>query len=711
MLFQNDIFVGADGERYRVLTVETPQDRVWVIALDNVHAWPEPRTWSSIAQRQALATQTNEQPQLTFSVSPAQKDRADQAYKALQPLLDKVPSIYIPAHRSRVLKEHAERSGVSEPTLRKYLREYWQGGQTRSALHGKWHKCGNTTSITVKANARGRKPVHGAYAIFNIDDSVKAKFEDASNWYLKDERRTITAAYNYLLRNHFSRPDGNDSLFINLMGERPTLRQFDYHLRKHYPIEARLRARKGEKDFERDHRAKLGSARFDCQGVGDIYEIDATIADIFLVAKGDRNRIIGKPSVYIIIDRRSGLITGFYVGLENASWTAARLAILSIVADKADLCRRYGVAYDSGDWPAHRIMPRQFYADRGEMISAASSQIVSGLNSIVTNIPSLRPDWKPFVECGFKLMHQALAEHTPGFDPASNFTKRRGKHYEKDACLTLPEFTTIMVEHIIAHNRRPKKELDLSTSELMSEVIPAPLELWNFDIQTRSGYLSRSSELEAQFELLPTEQATVTEKGIHFQHCYYTCAEAIKKGWFVQGRKKRFTVDISYDPRSMDTIYIHDGTDKKYIRADLTEVSQRKYGGLSVKEVQIYKHLEKKTLFQSEQIRRQVELEYVQRITPTIENAKASLKRLPKESRTARKADIKDDRMQALRDERENTTRPLPYAQEAPTVLRSAPQPGLREVKPHEVSDPPTAAKPTLAAMIAEQRRKIQGGS
>lgn len=710
MLFQNDIFAGTDGVRYRVLTVEASQDRAWVIALDNAHAWPEPRTWSGIAQQQAAATQNNEQAQLTFSVSLAQKSRAHQAYEALQPLLAEVPAIYVPASRSRLIKEHTVRSGVSGRTLREYLREYWQGGQTQSALFGNWHKCGNTTTLTDKANPRGRKPVNGSYAIFNVNDSIKAKFEDASSWYLKDERRTITAAYSYLLRTHFSRPDGNDSLFINLMGERPTLRQFDYHLRKHYPIERRLRARKGDKDFERDHRAKLGSARFDCQGVGDAYEIDATIADIFLVSKDDRNRIIGKPTVYIIIDRRSGLITGFYVGLENASWNAARLAILSIVADKADLCRRYGIAYDSGDWPAHGIMPRQFYADRGEMISEASSQIVFGLHSIVTNIPSLRPDWKPFVECGFKLMHQTLAEHAPGFDPSSNFTKRRGKHYEKDACLTLHEFTTIMVEHVIAHNRKPKKDLELSTSELMSEVIPAPVELWNFDIQTRSGYLSRSSELEAKFKLLPTEKATVTEKGIHFHHCYYTCAEAIKKGWFVQGRKKRFTVDISYDPRLMDTIYIHDSTDKNYIRADLTEVSQRKYAGLSAKEVQIYKHLEKKTLSDSEQIRRQVELEHFQRITPTIENAKASLKRLPKESRTARKADIKDDRMQALRDEREGTTKPLPYAHDV-SASHAAPQPGLREVKSHEVSDPPTATKPTLAAMIAEQRRKIQGGS
>lgn len=703
MLFQNDIYLDANEQRYRVLSVDTVHDKAWTIAIEDKHACPESRRWSSIFWKPVSPNQVDEKAELSFHVSAAQRHRAVHALQAIQPLLDAIPAIYVPSNRSQLVKAHAAITGISERTLRNYLREYWQGGQTPSALHGKWHRCGRTTGALGKTARRGRRPRHGNYTIFEVDESAKAKLKEAAAWYLKDGRRTITGSYEFLLREHYARPDGNGELHVKLKGERPTLRQFDYYLRKHYPTEVRLRSRLGDKDFERDHRAKLGSARFDCLGVGDIYEIDATIADIFLVAKDDITRIIGKPTVYIIIDRRSGLIIGFYVGFENASWSAARLAILSIAADKAELCRRYGVVYDPEDWPAHGIMPRQFYADRGEMISRASSRIVEGLNLTVANLPGLRPDWKPFVECGFKLMHQALAEHAPGFDPASNFTKRRGKHYEKDASLTLDQFTKIMLELVIAHNRRPKRELELSNAELMAEVIPAPTALWNFDVQTRSGYLSRVRELDVKFSLLPTDKAIVTEHGIHFKHCYYTCEEAIQKGWFIQGRKKRFALNVSYDPRIADAIYIHDESNHgKYIRADMTDVSRRRYAGLSFDEIHFYKYLEKKTLFEAEQIRQQVGMEYVQRITPTIDDANARLKRAPKKSRTSRKADIKQDRAQALREERVTTSAPLPRTATPPSHVIQMPE--LREGS----NIPP--AKSALAQLVAEQRARMLKG-
>jgi hypothetical protein len=268
----------------------------------------------------------------------------------------------------------------------------------------------------------------------------------------------------------------------------------------------------------------------------------------------------------------------------------------------------------------------------------------------------------------------------------------------------------MMLEHVIAHNRRPKKALELSTEELMAEVSPAPIDLWNFGIPTRSGALSRYRELDVQYELLPTGTAVVTEKGILFRHCYYLCSEALERGWFVQARKRRFDVEVSYDPRLVDAIYIRDSADRKYFRADLTEVSRRIYGGLSFDEVKFYKHLEKATLFEAEQVRQQVDLEFAQKIAPTIENAKASLKRLPKKSRSAKKADIKEDRLLALQQERQTTAKLLPYSRDAHSPATGSQQPGPREPRLHEVGKAPSPAKSSLAAQVAEQRRKIQEG-
>ena len=78
-----------------------------------------------------------------------------------------------------------------------------------------------------------------------------------------------------------------------------------------------LRSRLGDSDYERDHRKVLGTVLNDCLGVGHLYEIDATIADVYLVSSEDPSKIVGKPTLYLIIDRKSRLIVGFYFGLEN----------------------------------------------------------------------------------------------------------------------------------------------------------------------------------------------------------------------------------------------------------------------------------------------------------------------------------------------------------------------------------------------------------
>lgn len=51
-------------------------------------------------------------------------------------------------------------------------------------------------------------------------------------------------------------------------------------------------------------------------GPGSRYQIDATIGDVYLVSEYNRNQIIARPIIYVVIDVFSRMITGVYVGLE-----------------------------------------------------------------------------------------------------------------------------------------------------------------------------------------------------------------------------------------------------------------------------------------------------------------------------------------------------------------------------------------------------------
>jgi hypothetical protein len=88
---------------------------------------------------------------------------------------------------------------------------------------------------------------------------------------------------------------------------------------------------------------------------------------------------------------------------------------------------------------------------------------------------ALRPDHKGIAENGFKLLKSTTQAEMPGFDPPESVLRRRGKHYEKDACLTLEEIKAVVLQHIIVDRWtgaiawRPLKTYPLSAAQALKE--------------------------------------------------------------------------------------------------------------------------------------------------------------------------------------------------------------------------------------------------
>lgn len=661
MLYRNDIFIDhVKNRRARLLYADPYRNEAVTFDLANPDALPVIESLSNLLDQERANTLTIERgvvvPLNENKVSFKAQLRRDAAWARLEPLVTN-SEIYSKETRFSLIKERASEVGCSVVTLLKDLRRYWAGGQTKSALFGKFHLCGYK-SPTHQTSA-GRKPHLSNYGIFRVKPHDEAYMHAAiKSVYLKSDglsASTASDAYQRLLENHYSYNDGNGNRIINEKGERPTIRQFYSFLHKHYSFEVITRRRKSDAEFERDHAAKTGSALLDCLGVGHIYEIDSTIADVFLVSSKDRSRIIGKPTLYLVVDRRSRLIVGFYVGLEASSWAAAMHAILSISEDKAALCARYGVEYSAEDWPADAIYPSMFLADRGsEMLSHNSSLVVNGLQITVSNLPKQRPDYKPAVECGFKLLHRSIVDATPGYEPPHNVTKRQGKHYEKDACLTLDEFISIILKAIIVHNHTPMPNYQLPVESLSRGVRAIPVEIWNDEAPRRIGALTRFQEEFVRFSLLPKTKATVTHQGIFFNGCYYSAPTALQNGWFIRTGKGVSYIDISYDRRLADTIYVHDDKDPtKFYVAHLLEKSGG-YRGLSFAEIEAYELLRKKLNPVYEQIGRQNRSELHIHTDPITRNALNEAKAASRgKSRSSRKADVVNDRLDERRTRRQ----------------------------------------------------------
>ncbi len=660
MLYRNDVFAFPDGHRARLLHVVVEQDDAWVISLNIEDSFPKRFSWSDLQAKEdsdeVKVIETGPATPIAKRVSDKARSRRDAAWERIAPLVAK-PGIYYPRERSRLVQERAKEIGCTLYTLYKDLRRYWRGGQTRDALIPGFHSCGRAVkSVTV---GRGRTPASSRYQVYQLLEADIQKIKRAiEKYYLSGEVHTMESSYQKMLEDAYDYRDGNGAKYLRPLGERPSLRQFQNVLKTHFSDETKLRKRKGDKLFEQNHRAREGSILEDCLGVGHIYEIDATIADIFTVASFDRSLIIGKPSLYLIYDRSSRFVVGWYLGLEAPSWPAAMQAILSITEDKAELCKRLGVEYNPGDWPAHGVFPQKFLGDLGEMVSKNSTLLIDGLGIGVDNTPSMRPDYKSTVECGFKLLQRSMAPSTPGYEPPENVARRRGKHYENDACLTLHELKALMLRNIIAHNRRVMTGYPISNEMLADEIRPIPTEIWNYQAPKRMGVLTRYTEQYVRFSLLPHTDATVTRDGIEFKGCYYTCPEAIEDGWLVKAGRGVFKKKVSFDHRLVDSIYIHDLKDPtKFIVATLLKKS-RDYQGFSFAEVAAYEKLKAYVHRDAEQHNRQTQADYHAFSTPITSAALAETKRASKgKSRSARKKDIEQDRHTERRKERQAEAR------------------------------------------------------
>ncbi|WP_341318706.1 transcriptional antiterminator [Paraburkholderia sp. IMGN_8] len=647
-LLKNDLYHNETGTCYRLLQVAPETDEAWVINVSDESTWPRKCSYSALLDdmdkhKSALVTSTGQRSVSEYT--DAAKKRRKEAWEIISPLLTGA-AIFDPKLRGPLVSARAEETGVSKTTINKYLRNYWRGGQTQDALLPDFPNIGlNQRQAT---NARGRRPSDNRYEIYQMSRSVDDQHvKDAVNeHYLNGDVSTLEHAYQEMLKEHYSYQDGNGDSFVKPSGERPSYRQFYTVVKRCFSLETILRRKKGNKDFERDHDQRIGSALYEAIGVGYIYEIDATIADVFLVAQADRSKIIGKPTMYLIYDRYSRLCVGFYVGLEHPGWETAVQAILSLAEDKAALCHKYGVPYDPRDWPADRIFPQKFLGDCGEMISRNSSRICDGMESTISNAPPLSPQNKGTVECGFKLIHASIAPATPGYEPPSNVTRRRGKHYDRDACLTLDEFIAIILRAIVAHNRREMKKYPLDPRAALRGVSPAPREIWEDNVIYSAGVISRYSEEYLRLQLLPRDEATVTEQGILFQGCFYSCKDIEKKGWFVSAANRgRFDVNVSYDRRLVNSIIVHDPQDaRKSYTCELTTTSEP-YRGYSFAEVKYVQKTVTRLLQEGQDNALQEKINLKKFIADIAQPAHAAMKEATKgKSRSSRKADIAADR-------------------------------------------------------------------
>lgn len=561
-----------DNEEFiteRILWVDTQLDEVYVTNI-NLDKFPYKRRGGDITEginNGYVFIDVNDKYKRFANddeLTSAEKKIRDDAWNIIKDIVKLEPQIFEKRYRTSIIKKLAATNNIHENNIKRYLRRYWQRGMTKNALLPDYFLCGAAGKERQAGKSkRGRKRRTNKNDIgLNIDEEIKRIFRVAINrYYYNSSKKTLSLTYEHMIKDFFSEDyridDGVKKPIIKGKNNIPTLNQFRYWFNKERNIKKEMSTRLSSKKYEQTGRSIIGSSTRESLGPASIYQVDATIADIYLCSSFNRNWIIGRPIIYNVMDVFSRMIVGIYIGLEGPSWLGAMMALVNTVKNKVEFCKEYDIEINEEEWPVH-YLPDTILADRGELEGDLVENLINTLGVKIQNTSPYRGDLKGIIEQQFNVLsNQRIKPFLPGaVDP--NTRERGDKDYRLDAKLNMEEFSKIIIRCVLYHNNHHLLRY-YSREEMMIEddVKCVPIELWNWGIKNRSGRLRYIDEDIVKLNLMPSDFATVTPKGIQFKGIFYACAAALKEKWFEKARRNgTWRIEVSYDPRNMNFLYI-----------------------------------------------------------------------------------------------------------------------------------------------------------
>lgn len=487
-------FVEYLGEKYRVLC-EDEVGGAWLIDY-NTPGEPVYVSCEIMPMYQRIETPLKYVEQMSGTMLSEAKEKR---LALIRPLLNDPDCIRNRSLRRTVAKTIAEKE---KTTARRVLRVYYRY---------------LATGVLVDKKEKKQMPKE------NFDWAIRTFYYSAKKFSLK-------AVYDMMLLERYSDERGV------LLEDRPTFDSFrHYFYRKNYHKEPqKIISRDGLTYYLRNMRPMYGSASNWREQVGS-YQMDATLADIYLVSRSDRSVVIGRPYVYLAVDTATQLIAGIYVGMD-AGEGAVLLCLAQAAEDKVGYCKKFGIEINGNEWPS-RGLPYEIVADKGrEFFGRRMMELCMRYGIDVQTLPPFRPDQKGLVEKAFDLLQTRYKPYLRGkgvIEPDAG--ERWAVDYREQAVLDIDEFTKIIIHCI----------LYLNGGRVLRKDGETPASRW---LKRSSGLLDIDVEMLRKVAL-PRQTAKLTRKGLTINKLTY--APESMEGLYIGS-----TYEVAYSEMDMSKVYI-----------------------------------------------------------------------------------------------------------------------------------------------------------
>lgn len=404
---------------------------------------------------------------------------------------------------------------------------------------------------------------------------VRKDFDAAiQKYYFSAKRNSLRTAYELFILENYTN-NGTVSR------DAPTWSSFKHYYQRHWSKRKEKDiARNGLSNYQRNERPIYGSAMQYRNSIG-CYQIDETPADIFLVSRWDRSKVVGRPNIYLAVDTASGLIAGVYVGLD-AGENAMTACLANAAEDKVGFCAKYGITIEHDDWPSCGL-PSEIISDRGrEFMGTRMDELCMRYGMDCQALPPFRADEKPLVERMIGMIQDSYESLLRGKGViGEDVTERWATDYRKQAIFTLDEYTAIVIRCIVALN---KGRVLTEIGHLPVEAPNTPATLWAWlESQGKTTLLDVDAR-EVYIRCLPRRTVKVTRKGIQYNGMRYLPERGTE---LVVGSK----VEFAYDASDSSMIYLLG--EKSEILPCYLAPSSFRYDGFTHSDVSVIKNAER----------------------------------------------------------------------------------------------------------------------
>lgn len=470
--------------------------------------------------------------------------------------------LMMPAGKT-IVHDIAKEEGISTTTLWRYIKKYLQSGFDIYSLADARHQKPKVGYGNYNMKQRnGRPSVLGTESCVVLTPDLLNIFQEGLKHYKSGRCVTIMGAYHYILNKYFTESyDTADGVICVEMPSYkvPTYKQFYYFVSKNMSEKERYILKNSAREYKNNQRALLSDAMYSVRGPADRCQMDEVEVNISLVSTIDPDQTVGRPIVYVISDVFSRMILAVGVGFDNNSLIGLTNCLQNLIEDKTEYCKKYGIILPSPNiWPTG-YLPARILCDRGaEYKSKQAKKIFNDLGITLELVPPAMGSLKGIVEQTF---NQLDISHKASTEKHGGMSRRHDSKHHKEACLTIDDFTKMLLNFVITHNEMYMPDYPLNKDMIAQHVEPRPVLLWQYGCETFGEPMRITNIEQFKYNLLTREKASFSKKGLCWNGLYYMNfhdRDLLYKASNIGS--KRETFDVRMDPRDIGCLYyLRDG--------------------------------------------------------------------------------------------------------------------------------------------------------